>query len=296
MKRATRQIHLNTLHQNGILGEGVGVAVLDTGINPHPDLVYPQNRIVGFFDAIHGRVGTYDDSSHGTNVAGIVAGNGYLSSRNYVGIAPKCHLVGVKVLNHHGEGYVNHFMKGIEWILENRERYGIRIANISVASVRDQLYGEQSEFVKRVDEMWDVGIIVVASAGNLGPGKQTIGAPGNSRKIITVGSSDEEFRFAGNGPTFSCIKKPDVVAPGYQIISCGMNRRKEYGYTAKSGTSMSCPMVSGAVALLLSKYPHMSNLQVKIRLKNATTDLGRSHASQGWGMLDITKLLCYNED
>ena len=291
MQRAAQEIHVKEAHQRAMKGQDIGVAVLDTGINPHPDFVYPQNRIAGFFDAVYGRKKPYDDSSHGTHVAGIIGGNGYLSGGRYCGIAPECRLIAVKVLNRYGDGNIKSVAKGVDWVLKNKEVYQIRVVNISIASVKGQEIEEKSEFVKKVEQLWDEGLVVVASAGNAGPGSQTIGAPGNSRKLITVGCSDEAEEIAGRGPTMQCIKKPDIVAPGHHIVSCGMRGKGKYCYTAKSGTSMSCPMVSGAAALLLSVYPNMTNLEVKIRLKNAAVDLGRPHARQGWGMLDIQSLI-----
>ena len=291
MRRAAEELHLSEAHKRNITGKDIGVAVLDTGLNPHPDFLYPKNRIAGFFDAIYGRQRAYDDSSHGTHVAGILGGSGYMSGGLYTGVAPGCRLIPIKILNRFGEGDMKSVIQGIDWVLHKKDHLRIRIVNISIASVSGQRIEEESEFVKKVETLWDEGLVVVASAGNGGPAGQTIGAPGNSRKIITVGCSDEAEAISGRGPTFECVKKPDIVAPGHNIISCGMKRNRGYGYAAKSGTSMSCPMVSGAVALLLERYPNMTNLEVKVRLKNIAVDLGRPHACQGWGMLDILPLI-----
>lgn len=291
MRRAAEEIHLAEAQKRSITGNDIGVAILDTGLNPHPDFLYPKNRIAGFFDTIYGRQRPYDDSSHGTHVAGILGGSGYLSDGIYAGVAPECRLIPIKVLNRFGEGNMKRVIQGIDWVLQKKEEYRIRIVNISIASVNGQKIEEESDFVRKVEQLWDEGLVVVASAGNDGPASQTIGAPGNSRKIITVGCSDEAEMISGRGPTLECIKKPDIVAPGHNIISCGMNKNRRYCYVAKSGTSMSCPMVSGAVALLLERYPNMTNLEVKVRLKNAAVDLGRPHACQGWGMLDIPSLI-----
>ncbi len=169
--------------------------------------------------------------------------------------------------------------------------------------------------VKGVNAVWDAGIVVVVAAGNNGPNPMSISIPGISRKVITVGSSDDNYTvdvfgskkkdYSGRGPTLACIKKPDVIAPGSNIVSCGIqksnsrkgNRVKRLSndsssvYTVKSGTSMSTPVVSGAMALLLSKYPKMSNRDVKLKLKSGTIDLGHSWSKQGWGLINIPKLL-----
>lgn len=291
MDRVSKELHLNEIHKRGITGDKIGVAIVDTGIRPQPDFVLPQNRIVGFFDAIRGITKPYDDSGHGTHVAGIIGGNGYLSSGKYMGVAPKCNIVAVKVLNNKGDGNMEHVMKGLDWILRNRYKYGIRVVNFSVGSVKGKEYGEDSDFVKKVEQLWDAGMVVFAAAGNGGPKPGSIGAPGNSRKIITIGSSDATSIYSGVGPTLACIKKPDIVAPGAHIISTGTTGK----YVEKSGTSMSTPIVSGAAALLLSCYPSMTNLEVKIRMKNTATDLGLNHEKQGWGKINVQSLLNLQE-
>ena len=152
--------------------------------------------------------------------------------------------------------------------------------------------------VKGVNAAWDDGLVVVVAAGNQGPGRQTITTPGISRKVITVGCSDDHKEgnvmgnrmvdYSGRGPTGACICKPDVVAPGSSIISCSNEPGR---YMIKSGTSMSTPLVSGAIALLLEKYPDMSNRDVKLRLRERCVDLGLPKNQQGWGGLDVQRLL-----
>lgn len=296
-------VHLNNVHRMGITGKGIGIAIVDTGLSPHPDY---RNRITGWYDTVNQRRFPYDDSGHGSHVAGIAAGNGHASGGTYTGAAPEAHLIGVKVLNRKGNGSIDDIMNGLEWILHNQKPLQIRIVNISIGANDQKEYTEQSDFVQKVNELWDHGIVVTAAAGNKGPERQTISAPGNSRKIITVGSVDsfepEDRRrngqkqtqnHSGAGPTLSCIKKPDVVAPGSHIVSCASIQyaRNSRPYSVKSGTSMSTPIVSGAIALLLSQYPDMSPREVKIRLKNSCTDLHLSHDKQGWGMLNAEKLL-----
>lgn len=291
MNRVSQAINLPFAHSQGFLGQGIGIACMDTGIIPtHPDFNIPENRIVGFYDAIKHKNLPYDDNGHGTHVAGILCGSGAASKGRYTGVAPAASLAVIKVLNHRGDGYVDDFGECIQWILYNRAQLGIRIVNISIGSVKDREFNENSQFVKQVEQLWDAGLVVVAAAGNEGPKPRSIGAPGNSRKLITVGSSDAAGNRAGTGPTHACIKKPDIVTPGSNIASCAPPNRSGF-YTRKSGTSMSTPIVSGAIALLLSKYPGMTNLEVKIRLKNTAVDLGRPHEKQGWGFLDIKRLL-----
>ncbi len=276
-------------------GRGVGVAVLDTGCFPHEDF---HHRIAVFGDMLHRRKAPYDDNGHGTHVCGIIGGSGCSSGCTYCGVAPGCHLTPVKVLDRRGNGYASDVLAGLRYIREIRSRYNIRIVNISVGSFSRRNMGENSALVRGVDDAWDDGLVVVVAAGNTGPKSGTITTPGISRKVITVGCSDDHkavnvmgsrmVDYSGRGPTATCICKPDIVAPGASITSCS-NRSGEY--TAKSGTSMATPLVSGAIALLLEKYPGMSNRDVKLCLRERAVDLGLPRNHQGWGLLDVGELL-----
>lgn len=299
MKRTRQMLGIDRLHRQGLTGKGVTVAVLDSGVGRHPDFQIwggRESRIVDFADMVNGRrAGMYDDNGHGTHVAGIIGGNGMVSKGVYTGIAPECNLIMVKVLNRRGEANVKEVLRGLAWIRAHRQQYGIRIVNISVGSTRGKEFGEDSPLVQGVDDTWDAGMVVLTAAGNHGPESGSIGAPGNSRKIITVGSSDGRMmkgnrvvrgEYSGGGPTESCIKKPDIVAPGTNIVSCSTSGT----YMTKSGTSMSTPIVSGCIALLLQKYPWMTNREVKIWLRDYARDLGKTHDRQGWGMIDMRSL------
>ena len=157
---------------------------------------------------------------------------------------------------------------------------------------------ETSALVRGVEEIWDAGLVVVVAAGNMGPKRGTITTPGISRKVITVGCSDDDqvvnvmgsrmSDYSGRGPTRSCVCKPDIVAPGAAITSCS---NQSGCYTIKSGTSMATPYVSGAIALLLEQNPEMSNRDVKLLLRERAVDLGLPRNQQGWGLLDIPSLL-----
>ncbi len=289
MNRAAKILQAEEAWNKGIWGQDITAAILDTGIAAgHPDY---RERVAGFYDFINHRAGAYDDYGHGTHVTGILAGSGRMNSA-YCGIAPKANIVHLKILDRYGNGKREDVIAGIRWVLANRQKFRIRILNISVGTVREGDKKDE-ELVKAVEEAWDAGIIVVVAAGNMGPQAQTITAPGNSRKVITVGSSDERRPvYSGRGPTRSCVCKPDIVAPGTDIVSCShMFLQKKGFYCRKSGTSMATPMVSGAVALLLSKEPWLSNVEVKMRLRESAMDLGLEHNRQGWGLLNIPAFL-----
>ncbi len=287
MQRVREIVNANWHGSMQVTGNRSCIAILDSGICRHPDF---GNRICGWYDAIHGRPDPYDDNGHGTHVAGIAAGSGLLSSGRYRGIAPEAKIMAVKILNHRGEGMIRHILSGIDWILYHHHSYPVSVVNISVGTNDERSAGENSELVRKVNELWDAGIVVVASAGNKGPEPYSISAPGNSRKIITVGY----YKRGSNssvGPTMHCVRKPDVVTPGHQITSCCHLYADQKAYTQKSGTSMATPVVSGSVALLLSKYPTLSPKEVKLRLRGSCTDLGLPHNFQGWGLLNVRKLL-----
>lgn len=278
---------LHVMEVRQLTGKGVGVAVLDTGAFPHIDF---DSRIWAFQDFVNGKKVPYDDNGHGTHVLGIVGGSGKASGGKYRGMAPGCGLIPIKVLDSRGSGNKENVIEALYWIEENREKYHIRIINISVGTTHHERH---DDLIQAVERAWDAGFVVVAAAGNMGPGQGSVTAPGSSRKIITVGSSDMLVKnqgISGRGPTRDCISKPDIVAPGNGIISC-TNRMGEFPYAAKSGTSMSTPVVSGGIALLLEKHPEYTNLDVKKKLRQTARNLGYPHNLQGWGQFQLDKFL-----
>lgn len=282
--------------------ENLSVAVLDTGVMEHPDL---KGRIIGFKDFIDGNQKHYDDSGHGTHVCGIIGGNGSLSGGKYRGMAPTVNLVVGKVLDKRGDGTVEAMLDGIEWVLEKRREWNIRILNISVGIGR--LMNEEKETLlkNKLENAWRKGLLVVCAAGNNGPACNTLSSIGKSKLLITVGCHDGEYfqnsarrcaAYSSRGGVFETGKKPDIVAPGTEIISCngGVNRGlRGYSnaYISKSGTSMATPIVSGALALLMQKHPEYDNETAKRKLLYTATDLGEPWYQQGWGMVNVKRLL-----
>lgn len=258
------------------------------GIYPHRDF---DCRIIKFVDFIFDRSMPYDDNGHGTHVAGILGGSGIASGGKYCGAAPKCNLISLKVLDRFGNGNNEHLLMAFRWILENQEKYKIRIVNISVGTT-ERISRKTDALIEGVERLWDAGLVVVAAAGNKGPKPGTITAPGCSKKIITVGSSDMLNGIkgiSGCGPTAECVCKPDLVAPGYRITSCIPGENSPYGI--KSGTSMSTPQISGSIALALEKAPYLTNLDIKILLRKSCMDLGMQPNQQGWGLFDKNKFI-----
>ena len=227
-------------------GKGIGVCILDTGIYEHIDFT---GRIWTFYDFLDFKRRPYDDNGHGTHVAGLVAGDGTASMGKYRGAAPGCGIIALKVLDRYGTGSQDDVLRALRWIREYRQQYRIRVVNISVGTTCNSKRNH-ARLLESVEQLWDEGVVVVTAAGNQGPRPGSITAPGSSKKVITVGSSDlleGRSAISGRGPTAECVCKPDIVAPGNKIMSCVPG--KPYSYGVKSGTSMSTPLVTGAMGL-----------------------------------------------
>lgn len=269
--------HTESLRKKNITGKNVTIAVLDSGLAMHPDI--EKKRILRFTDMISGKLNCYDDFSHGTHVTGIFA-----SSK--IGIAPECNIVSIKVLDKRGKGSPDTLIEGIKWILTYHEYYQIKIVNISIGGSYDKLGTEANRINFWVSRLWNAGITVCCSAGNEGSKPGSITAPGSCHPVITVGSSDGSH-FSSAGPLLPYITKPELAAPGNNIISL-----KPYGgYTIKSGTSMSVPFISGSCALLLQVEPSLTNNQIKERLMDACYPVPYlPYNVQGAGLLSLKKL------
>lgn len=301
MRRVRQQIGCPSEHSRWD-GAGITIAVLDSGVGYHPDLA---GRILGFRDFVAGQELLYDDNGHGTHVCGILCGSGMLSAGSYRGVASGARLVMGKVLNKSGDGSTENMLEGLDWILRIRERYRVRILNISVGigSLNDK--EKEQMLQEKVEQVWDSGILVVCAAGNKGPGEGTISAIGGCGKVITVGCHDGAYRrnqaglcedYSGRGITDGIPRKPDIVAPGTDIMSCNVNYQNKNGriwnaYITKSGTSMATPIVSGAAALAFQAYPGMSNEECRDKLLFTAEDLNLPWNRQGWGMVNVGRML-----
>lgn len=300
MQRVRHQIGMDKIDPS-IRGQGIRIAVLDSGYAQHPDL---KNRVIAFKDCVNHRRSAYDDNGHGTHVCGILCGSGLLSEGRYAGIATKAELLVGKVLDHRGNGTVADMLEGLRWVLEMKEQMPIHILNISVGIGELQNGSKMEQLREYIDLIWHCGITVVCAAGNTGPADDSLSAIAKSDQIITVGCHDGEY-FAnspvrcalcsGRGLPRAKVRKPDLVAPGTDITSCNAfyqvgGRKTEFPYVRKSGTSMATPIVSGVAALLLSKNPQLTNDSLKQRMTFSATDLGEAWNVQGWGMVNVSDL------
>ncbi|WP_425448748.1 S8 family peptidase [Dethiothermospora halolimnae] len=294
---ATKAMGVDIPHKEGYDGEGITVAVIDTGVSPHSDLVKPKNRIVGFKDFVNDKKKPYDDNGHGTHVAGIIASNGYSSKGKYAGVAPKANILGVKALDSEGSGSTSDIISAIQWVIETKDVYNTKILNLSLGSPATESY-KSDPLNRATQEAINAGLTVVVAAGNNGPSKNTILSPGNNPNVITVGAVDDNKTieidddtiapFSSRGPTKEGFKKPDIVAPGVDIMS--LSNTKLDGYHSLSGTSMATPMVAGSLALLHGKHTNLNHNSSKATLKNSCIDINEKYGNQGAGVLSLEKL------
>jgi subtilisin family serine protease len=266
-----------------LTGNGVKIAIIDSGVNyNHPDL---KDNYVGGFDFVNEDNAPMDDHGHGTHCAGIALGSGKSSDYKYVGVAPMASLFAYKVIKNDGEGSASLFVSAMEEAV-NR---GVDIISLSLGN-NDELAHPDSFLSLAADTAVDAGVVVVAAAGNNGE-DGPISSPGCARKVICVGASDDYDNvadFSSRGPVNlgggDYLIKPDIVAPGVNIISAN----KFGDYTSRTGTSMATPHVAGAVALILQENPDLTPGEVKTILKENVVDLGVDENISGSGRINVS--------
>jgi serine protease AprX len=277
----------------GVTGTGVGVGVIDTGVDGAlPDFADPHGHsrvIVSAVDNSDAQVAT-DSYGHGTDVAGIIAGNGDNRAAsdplhgNYIGVAPNANLISIKVSDEAGATNVLDVIYALQFAVEHQAQYNLRVINLSVDSATPQSY-KTDPLDAAVEAAWMHGIVVVVAAGNRGTDSDAVQySPANDPYVITVGGVDENgsadpagdtvASWSSQGTTQDGIQKPDVYAPGAHIVSvlapnstfatatcsCVVGNGQ---YIETSGTSMAAPAISGLVADLLQLHPRWTPDQVK---------------------------------
>ena len=307
--------HVDTVWDYGYTGEGISIAIIDTGIDPlhvglndfDDDPLTNDPKVVAFYDALDesgdngdGTTEPYDDQGHGSHCAGISAGTGAVdegpmsenNEKPYRGVAPDAWLVGVKVLDGGGSGSFEEVMRGMEWTIDNQIKYNIRAASMSLGGVwLVELTQEQEERVTHLaNEMVAAGISLMIAAGN-SAAYGTIGTPGAAKDVITVGSTEDSKELAvysSKGPTHEGQIKPNVAAIGSAVMSVEANSGN--GYASYSGTSMATPMVAGMAVLLLQANPDLQPLMIRTILESTSEFRWLSHPVRpnndyGWGFV-----------
>ncbi|MEM9255549.1 MAG: S8 family peptidase [Pseudomonadota bacterium] len=292
----TRVAGIEPLHREGITGAGITVAVVDSGMWEHPALTDDtrgNSRLLATYNARDSDSGgpVIDESGHGTHMASIIANSDPtrrdgVDTGTFKGVAPDANLVVVKILDREGQAHLLEIVQGIQWVVDNRERYNIRVLNLSFAQQPRWPFWDDP-VNQAVTRAWDEGIVVVAAAGNEGPEPMTVGSPANLPLIISVGvvtdswtpeTRDDDYipDFSSQGPTPTGHLKPDLVALGGHmtgLIAPGSALLEEQpedilstGEYVSTGSSQAAALVSGIAALLLQLDPELTPDEVKCML------------------------------
>jgi serine protease AprX len=285
-------------------GEGVGVAVIDTGVaGDLPDFRAnrwdPTSRVVASAVIDPGATTAGDGYGHGTLVAGLVGGNGYDRSWNdplrgqYVGAAPRANLISIKISDETGAASTLDAIYGLQFAVDHKNDYNIRVINMSFRSTQAESY-QTDPIDAAAEQAWNDGIVVVAAAGNLGTASDAVSyAPGNDPYVLTVGAVDEQgssntanevqASWSSQGTTQDGFSKPDVLAPGAHIVStlapgsafASLCPSCVTGgaYFQASGTSLAAPIVAGIAADLVADHPDWTPSMVKGAIVNTAVPL-----------------------
>jgi subtilisin family serine protease len=296
-------------------GSGVRVAVVDSGIySDHPDLDVAME-----YDFVDNDTVAEDNNGHGTHVSGIVASSGESSGGKYAGIAPGVELIHAKAGNSTGSLVDANILRAIEWSAKPiaEDGAGADIISMSFGGGFPFAHEPLASAITSISRQYDV--IMVASAGNSGPDYFTGSVPAAGVSIISVGATDKSNNlgsFSSWGPSTTYIGYPDVAAPGVNIFSTlskdsiigktelfvgdYVDYQENGDYIPLSGTSMSCPMVSGALALIMSAYPEISVETARIALMEGAKDLPDNDDDEvvrsGIGLINVKASLDYLEE
>ena len=270
------------LWKQGLTGKGVGVAVLDTGLDMHESL---RGNILAFHNFVDDNQETHDGHHHGTAMSGIISGQG--KDGNYPGVAPHAHLIGLKVADEKGRVQIDKVAQAIRWATENRERYNIQVLNMSFAGEAKDDPALLADVTRAVEEASAKGIVVVASAGNDGPSPSPMLAPASAPSALAVASLECHGQKDSTHHTISDFShrspagqaQATVAAPGTDWLEpiTGGN------YWVEGGTSQAAAALSGVIALWKQAYPGMVSEQARVALQTSAQKLNAPVDAQGAG-------------
>ncbi|MCW2923537.1 MAG: serine protease [Thermoleophilia bacterium] len=294
----------------GATGEGIVVGIVDTGANVSHEALKGHYRGTNadgtfthdynFYDPINHKTEAYDDHDHGSHVAGTSVGG---TADHLTGMAPGAKFISAKVFNSGGSGDTATILKGLSWMLAPTKSDGTGADPTKAPDVVSNSWGNSSGTSLSYLDAWKAfeaaGVIPVVAAGNSGPRAGSIGAPGSYAQSITVGATDKNDKvasFSSRGPNpikdanGVPIPKPDISAPGVDVISSGKTGNS---YVKMSGTSMATPATAGVIALVLSKFPTLTAEQMRQVLDTSAVDIDAPgfDTNSGWGRIDAVAAL-----
>jgi serine protease AprX len=285
----------DVLKSNGykdLTGEGVTIAIIDSGIDAN-HATFGSNRIIAFKDFYYGNddldptngMDAQDYGSHGTMTASCAVGQG-----SYKGVAIKANIISVAVASTYD------MIRGIDWSVNNQNKDFTKDGTIDgpdIISMSMGVPGGSDYIDSTAGNAMDNGVVFVTSAGNEGPGAGTVNSPAKAPKVIAVGATNKYNKqiasFSSRGPGKGGVIKPDVVAPGDDIIVATPNNN--WGYA--DGTSFSAPIVAGIAALILQYDPSLDPFEVKDLLTQSAQEMGADGPDNtyGYGFVDAVAAL-----
>jgi serine protease AprX len=317
-------IDADMLHVQGVTGNGVGIAVIDTGSWNRRSLTKNtrgEPRISAYYDAIENRttLDMTDENGHGSHIASVIASSKKTLDLNgsvpgsYHGIAPDSDLVIVRAFDDEGRGTYMNVVRAIAYVIAHKEEHNIKVLNLSFGATPGTHYW-QDPINLAVMAAWRAGIVVIVSAGNKGPDPMSIGVPGNVPYVVTVGAMTDHYTpddlsddylatFSSAGPTVEGFVKPEITAPGGHmmgIMSLNSFIAQEhpefhdgFTYFLMSGTSQAAAVASGVAALMLQEDPDLTPNDIKCRLMSSARaatkpdgSLAYSLFQQGTGLVN----------
>jgi len=254
---------------NHATGHQIKIGVIDTGIDfHHPAL---RGSIIPGINLVNRNLPPHDDNGHGTHIAGTIAASN--PQHGMIGVAPHALIAPVKAFDYDGSAYVSDIILAIDWCVKN---------NMDVINMSFGMRTKSKSMLNAVLRAYHKGVIIVASSGNDGK-VRAIDYPARYSHTIAVGATNSVRKIAPFSNRGGYI---DIYAPGDRIVSSWLNG----GYHEMSGTSMATSLVSGAIALLLERYPQLTPSQIKQILKRSMQPLKYNKARRA-GELDILKML-----
>ena len=321
-------INAPPLYKIGYKGNGVTVAVLDTGIR-ETHVEFPEGKILYQYDFVNNDPIAEDNDGHGTFVSGIISGQKYTTAdwagyydfidtthTNTMGVSPGSKLVILKIIEN-SSGTLSDYLEACNWLISNKNIYNIRVVNMSAGWNVDSMIlsgwplDGTDPASTAANSVVDKGIVWVNAAGNGGPSLDTIGAPARAKNVITVANAIDRTvvldtpivitrapisiaNDSSRGGGYSGLK-PDISAPGTQIMSSLISH--DYDYGLASGTSFAAPFISGSCAIIIQRHPNWTPYQVKLALmRTATPIAGGSVYEQGAGLVNLNRAFSYRQD